>query len=490
MQYKSPKHSLYLFLFSITIILIWIIFKQFYPYPFITLDSVMYIDSATKNLDIDYWPIGYSKFIHLVGQFSHSHTLLVTIQYITIQCSFLYLYFTLKSIFKLNRWSCYLILLFTLFNPLFIIASNHIMSDALFTAITIIWISQLLNIIVHPKHYMLYTQAILVLLCLNLRYTALYYPAITILALSMSSLKFKEKALGVILTLILLGVFIQYTRLKMEFISGVRSFSSSNGWKKANNALYMYSNLAPTDTSSVPVSFKLIHKIVKSYFKGPHQKVDLLHYQEEPSYGCFYMFSPQSPLIKYDSVKTGVLGDLHNLKTSPRCNVIFNSYANYLIKKYPLQYIKSVIIPNLIAYYSPILEIYGDHTPLYSEWTDYYGGVIRSIFKMKTISNPSKYLHIRGIILSPSALIFSMIHSLFLLSIIIICAFIKLIRINKNITYCLIVLIAVCIINFLFYINLSPSILRFQFNTIVIEFCIFIWLIDFLIKNQNTLNNN
>jgi len=489
MQYKSPKHLLYLFLFLITIILIWIIFKQFYPYPFITLDSVMYIDSASKNLDIDYWPIGYSKLIHFIGQFSHSSTLLVTIQYLVIQCSFLYLYITLKSIFKLNRWGCYLILLFTVFNPLFIIASNHIMSDALFTAITIIWISQLLNIIVRPKHYMLYTQAILVLLSLTLRYTALYYPVITIWAFSISSLKFREKALGVILTFMFLGVFIQYTRLKMESISGVRSFSSSNGWKKANNALYMYSNLATTDTSSVPVSFRLIHKIVKSYFKGPHQKVDLFHYQEEPSYGCFYMFSPQSPLIKYDSVKTGTLGDLHNLKTSPRCNVVFNSYANYLIQKYPLQYIKSVIIPNLIAYYSPILEIYGDHTPLYSEWTDYYGGVIRSWFNIKNISNPSKYLHIRGVILSPSTLIFSMIHSFFLLSLFIIVALINFIRLNKNILFCLIVLITICLINFLFYITLSPSILRFQFNTIIIEFFIFIWLIDFLIKNKNTLNN-
>ncbi|RFM30952.1 hypothetical protein DXN04_30780 [Chitinophaga silvisoli] len=319
MYLKKLYNQIYFYLI-IAVILIWIIFKHFYPYPFITVDSCLYIDSASKNLDIDYWPIGYSKFIYLAGLLSHSPTLFVTIQFLILQFSFLCLFVALKSIFKLGKWSSILILLFTIFNPLFITASNHIMSDALFTAITILWIAQLLYIIVSPRPYMIYTQAILVLVSLTLRYTALYYPAITILAFALSPINFRQKTLGVILTFLLLGIFIEFTRIKMESVSGVRSFSSSNGWKKANNALYMYANLADTDTSEVPDQFKLIHNIVTSYFKGPHEKVDLFNYQSEPSYGCFYMFSSESPLIRYDSVRINVPGDLHNLPTSPRCN--------------------------------------------------------------------------------------------------------------------------------------------------------------------------
>jgi len=490
MQYTTPKNLPYLLRLPIAVTLIWIIFKQFYPYPFITIDSCVYINATIKNQDVAYWPIGYSKFINFVGILSHSPTFLVTIQYLILLCSFFYLYFTLKSIFNLDRWSCCLILVFTFFNPLFITASNHIMSDALFTSITIFWITQLLQIIVNPKHYMLYTQAIFVLLCLTLRYTALYYPAISILAFFLSSLKLKEKLFGIILTFLILSFYIQFTRLKMESVSGIRSFSFSNGWKKANNALYMYANLVDTDTSVVPDQLKVIHNITKSYFKGPHQAVDLYYYQAEPTYGSFYMFSPQSPLIKYNSLKTGILEDIHNLKTSPKSNIIFNLYGNYLIKKYPLQYIKSVIIPNLIAYYSPALEIYGDNTLLYWEGADYYGGLVKSWFNINRTNNPSQYLHIRGKILRPFVLIFPMIHSFFLISLIIGVTIINLKKLNRNITYCLLMLITLCLFNFLFYGILSPSVLRFQFNTIIFELIISIWSIGFILKNKSFLNHN
>ncbi|RFM30955.1 hypothetical protein DXN04_30795 [Chitinophaga silvisoli] len=149
--------------------------------------------------------------------------------------------------------------------------------------------------------------------------------------------------------------------------------------------------------------------------------------------------------------------------------------------------IKNVIYPNIIAYYSPILQIYGNHTPLYSEWPSYYGEKVKNWFNLKRINNPDKCLQFRGAILSPSMLIFSRIPTFFLLSLVIMAIYVNFKTLDANINYCLIFLIGICIINFLFYIALSPSVIRYQFNIITIEFFIPIWLIDCIKDNPNTI---
>lgn len=61
------SNQLYIIATILLSFFIWIIFKLFYPYPFITIDSYYYIAAAYQNANAGSWPIGYSKFIQLVG---------------------------------------------------------------------------------------------------------------------------------------------------------------------------------------------------------------------------------------------------------------------------------------------------------------------------------------------------------------------------------------------------------------------------------------
>src|SRR5712691_5342017 len=76
------------------------LFKMLYPYPNLVMDSYYYIRAAATNADVNAWPIGYSKFLQLVGLFTHSPMVLVCLQYLFLELSLLILFFTLRLFFR------------------------------------------------------------------------------------------------------------------------------------------------------------------------------------------------------------------------------------------------------------------------------------------------------------------------------------------------------------------------------------------------------
>src|SRR3954467_9642763 len=70
-------------------------FKKLYPFPNFLPDSYSYLDAAINNLNINRWPVGYSKFLRFIGFFSHSDTGLALIQYLFLQASILFLLLTI-----------------------------------------------------------------------------------------------------------------------------------------------------------------------------------------------------------------------------------------------------------------------------------------------------------------------------------------------------------------------------------------------------------
>src|SRR5579859_3407726 len=86
----------YLWIALIAIPLQFLILKMQYPYPNFRGDSASYIAAAYLHADATEWPVGYSKFLGFIHFFSHSDTLLVSIQYLLLQLSALLFIFTLK----------------------------------------------------------------------------------------------------------------------------------------------------------------------------------------------------------------------------------------------------------------------------------------------------------------------------------------------------------------------------------------------------------
>src|SRR5687768_1460921 len=98
-QYKRNKQILYLA--AAAIVIQFAIFKYLYPFAsYIHGDSFSYINAADNNLTINTYLIGYSKFLRLISIFAKPDIVLVSIQYLMIQCSALFLLFTIFYFYK------------------------------------------------------------------------------------------------------------------------------------------------------------------------------------------------------------------------------------------------------------------------------------------------------------------------------------------------------------------------------------------------------
>jgi hypothetical protein len=483
LQAPPRSNQYYIAAAIIASFIIWIFFKIIYPYPFITIDSYYYIGAAYEKANAGSWPIGYSKFIRFVGYISHSHILLVTVQYLLLQAAFLYFFLTTRLIFKLGKWTSLILFLFLFVNPLFIFASNHIMSDILFCSLSLCWVCQLLWIVKRPQTYMIFIQAILLAAIFTIRYTALYFPLFTIIAFLYSRQLIWRKVTGIGLTFLLLGCFIQFTRIKMAEIAGIRQFSSASGWKQASNALYMYEHISAIDKTEVPEEFKVLHQLTKIYFQGPHTPVDLFHIDQEFTTGSFYVAAYESPLMQYLRLKQGTNANVFDFKNIAPFGPLFGAYGNFLILHHPIAYLQYVVLPDMAAYLSPFPEIYGTPNDLYFLWENQLGEMTKIWFGLTDVRIPAERIKMRGVILSPYPTIFSITHIVFLLSLIIFILYKYYQKEDKITKYSFLLLTAICILNYIFTILTAASVLRFQFTFIILEFALVTYVINNIYRN-------
>jgi hypothetical protein len=92
--YLYVENKIYnLLIISLTIIQ-FILFKLLYPFPDFFSDSYSYIEGAYQHLDVNIWPIGYSKFLLAFHWFTHSALALNFFQYLFLELAALYFYHT------------------------------------------------------------------------------------------------------------------------------------------------------------------------------------------------------------------------------------------------------------------------------------------------------------------------------------------------------------------------------------------------------------
>ncbi|SFW89977.1 hypothetical protein [Chitinophaga sancti] len=484
---KSLQNRTYITYSIIAVMLsaiIWSLFKIYYPYPNLTFDSYYYIEAAISNSDVSTWPVGYSKFIRLIGSFTHSGNALVTVQYFILQFSLLFLFLSIRIIFVLKKWIYVIIFIFIFINPLFLFGSNHIMSDTLFTALSMLWVGQLIWLIYNPKPYMILTHAILLVMIFTIRYSAIYYPVISICIFMLSDQPLKWKILGIFLMILFIEGFIQYTNHKMELVTGSRQFSYTGGWKQANNALYMYEHTFKQNKGSIPSRFKVIDSITQRYFSEPHAQVDLLEHLDVTQGTWYTSFSP-SPLRQYMKVSKGIAPATSDFKKLAYFGPFYKDYGNYLIKKYPLEFVKYVVAPNIFTYYFPILEIYDTDNLAFSLMNTDFSLKTQQWFNLTTISVPESLIHLRAVILAPYGLIFTVVHICFLFTFI---AFLFIGGYKDTIRIYAItisMLATICILNFLFIILIAPSVLRFQLTVFILESINILLILNVLISQEN-----
>lgn len=443
-------------------------FKLLYPYANFLLDSNFYIDAAYHNLNIDIWPVAYSKFLRLFSVFTHSDLAFVTFQFALVEISILYFYFTLLYFMRPGKWVAWLMIVLLVINPAILSISNYILSDSIFTALTLIWFSLMVWNLCKPRPYQAYTLAVLLFFLFMLRYYAIFYPLLTFAVILISKLPWRTKITSIGLAALLLSGFIWHTSNQYEKLLGRREFSAFSGWQIASNALIMYRNLHDYSTDKPPANLMSLHQFVT------HQLDSFNHLKARPDsvVQFFYMWSEVSPLRKYMRLRYQKDSSAPYFKRWASMGDEFKEYGTFLVKKHPLAYVQYYMGLGLQWYAVPTdeaLKTYNSGqdsiSPQIKDWFD---------FKSRRLKSASKRIYT----LSFFPVITAVLNALTVISVIGYFALSFYKKATPNFTKIVLLFASYWIINFFFSVVSAPMMLRYQitimlfaiaFGSIIVE---------------------
>lgn len=335
------------------------IFKYFYPYVnFIYYDSFAYLETASKNMDINTYMIGYSRFLRLFSVFTRSDTALAVFQYLLIQSSALFFLFTLFYFYRPSKLIQITLICFVTFNPLFMHLGNLVSSDGFFLSLSLIWFSLLLWIVHRPTIRIAVWHMLILFITFTVRPNALIYPAITVFAFLLSRQPASKKLAHIGGSILLCGLFILYTGNKYKALTGAWQYSPFSGWLLANNAMYVYENVDISNYRPVPERFKGLDNMMRAYFSSPPD-IKIQMAAEVQTGHAVYMWATYSPLVKYMHLQFTNDSTAGFLRRWATVAPLYADYGAYIIRKYPLQYVKYFLWPNAWRYYAPSVELMG-----------------------------------------------------------------------------------------------------------------------------------
>ena len=363
-------------------VLQFIIFKILYPFPDFFSDSYSYISAASAGLDVSIWPIGYSKFLAVFHGLTHSDTALVGFQYFFLEIAALYFYFSLLYFYKPAKITRVILFLFLFFDPLSLYLSNYVMSDALFAALSLWWLGELIWIINRPRLYQVFTQGVLLFLAFTVRNNAYIYPFIGAAAFLLSRQRLWVKLAGCLLGPALLLPFVLHTRSLVRQMTGTAQFSLFTGWQLASNALYAYPHIRVDSTIFQSADAREVNRLSREYFLNPpkNTNIDLL---ENP--GNYFIQSAVSPLKKYLVTKFEFADEYGEIPAWGKASVTFEEFGTTLIKHYPGPVITHFVLPNARNFLIPFLgkltmynSGYKDIDQRAQNWFDYKTNLVSS----------------------------------------------------------------------------------------------------------------
>jgi len=370
---KENKHYWPRMLILVTVQ--FILFKFCFPFPDFISDSYNYILGAQLHLDVNIWPIGYSRFLSTFHWFTTSAFALVLFQYSMYIFSASYFYFTLIYFYKTGRFTRIMLSVVLFFNPLLLFLANYVSSDTLFASMSTIWLTQLIWVIRRPKPVQIFVQAGLMLILFSFRYNAMIYPILSAIAFSLSPQVVWRKFLGVITGPTLILLFIIWSSGAAKKLTGTAQFPPIlGGWQWGNNALYMRGYIKE-DTAAFPSQETAeLDRISRKFFSRPDHPLSYI----ASSMGNFFIIHPEAPLKQY------VMGhytiDSYNTYVASwgKAAVIYDKYGKFLIRRHLLAYARYYLFVNAENYCLPPLEHLEPYNmgqttmwPIGQEWFEY-----------------------------------------------------------------------------------------------------------------------
>lgn len=475
---KDAGNRKYLWVALAGMIIQFVVFKSLYPFADFGIDPQVYVLAASIGADFNYWPVGYSKFLYLFHLITHSDTALVFFQYLVVNISFLVFFYSLVYWYKLSVVTRVVLFVFLFLNPLFLYISNNVMSDALFLSGSVLWLTQLLWIIHSPRAWQVWTNGILLALLFTIRYHALYYPAIVLIAFLFSGHSIRQKIAGMVWPLVLMGAFILFTREKAYAATGVRQFSAFSSWQWCNNALYMVPYIT-IDSTKLPPETRDFHRTVVKYFNT----IDEGRKKISPSDVEFpwYLWARISPMMKYFAHEVDSTGHTRYWHEMQRGRVapVFKAYGLHLIKEHPGAYIQYYMIPNVKTYFFPPLEKLKDYNhgkdgvqdPVTQKWFDYTSMKLSAWDK-----------NFQGKLLAPYPIFFMLLNLVFAAALIRFFVVKTYKQTGKQFLYIILLVGSFFLVNMAFSIFTAPVVFRYQVFPMVVLVAFGVLLIELFLK--------
>ena len=352
-DYVFAENRVYCMVILGIMILEWILFKLCYPFPDFFSDSYGYIIAAALHLNVNIWPIGYSRFLAFFHFFTTSGWTLVFFQYLVWSVSALYFYLTVTYFYHTGRNTRTFLCIFLFFNPLFLYVANYVTSDMLFISMSTIWITQLIWILHRPRLYQALVQAILVFIMFTFRYNAMIYPLIATGVFLMSKQKIWAKVLGIVSAPVLILLFIIWSSQAAKDLTGTAQFPPIlGGWQWGNNALYIRGFIQEDSNAFPTPETAELDRISRKFFSLPSRPQDLL-YSEVAN---FFIRHPEAPLKQYMRRHYHPHTDYEDIVAWGKVAVIFDLYGKFIIKRHPLAFARYYLLVNTKNYFIPPLE--------------------------------------------------------------------------------------------------------------------------------------
>jgi hypothetical protein len=464
-------------------VLLFVVFKLFYPYPNMVKDSYVYLKAAVLNLEANSFPIGYSKFMQVLIFLGCSANWIVAIQFLILDATCLLFFQTIRYFFRPSTFVSIFLWIFLFCNPLLYYLSNFIMSDTLFTALSLFWVVQLIWLIDRPSGYMIWSHGLTLFLVFSLRYNALYYPLVSLLAILLSGLGFRFKLIAIGLPVLLIGCFILYTRTEMKKLTGISQFSAFGGWQLANNALYMYGHVYHGEAENFEGELGQLDATVRRYFDSTGHVESLLKYNaKEP--GFYYSADANSPLLQYMYRKYGPDTVFQDFKKWGPMGELCSRYGAGLVKSNPIAFAEYFVWPNAIRFFYPPEEIFAKLSPYFLP-RDGFGQMARQALGVRTLTVGMDLIRFRNRILSVYPTFFMLLNIWYLFAFVGFWVVGEPKRQDKCLRRIILVIFALWLCNFLFSVTASCIVLRYQVLTMIVTLAFALLLTDLVYRQSD-----
>lgn len=328
-----------------------------YPVPQISWDSNYYVERS-MDLKPGLRPIGYAFFLRVLYSL-YGHLWVISVAQLTLYFMGVRLFCgVLGEMLAWKRtWVCALSALLLL-EPAGLAHCVAVLSDVLFSILTLLWVATLLLLVRRVQGVLLLLHGLILLLCLQTRHLAQCYPVISCFVLLI--LLWKKQRAVALLTLAGIGwvLGIWYTSNTVDRWRNFRHFGVATqtpfaGWTDANNALHALPYVRNRSLKNPDPQVQALHRQFVHF-------IDTTSFTPSPA-SSDYLWDARSPL---DIMRRQYTDSLHGFYEgawfllAPR----LGAWGSAIRNQHPGAYLRGFVVPNFASLVLP-------HT---GEMSDYY----------------------------------------------------------------------------------------------------------------------